>query len=586
MRCGNAHGAPRDMLDVTKLQELLEGGETLSVEFKSDRNQISDSTIYEEVVALANTDGGVILLGVENDGTVTGARARHGAVTEPLKLQAAIFNNTRPNINTRVTVIPTQNGEVLCLETDRYPEICATAGGKCLRRVIGPDGRPQTVPFYPQDHTGRRSDLGLLDFSAQTMPGLSISDFDPLEIERLRQTIARLEGDRRLLDLPDEEFVKALRLVETTGKETVPTIAGILLLARPSALERVVPTHEVFFQVLDAQDNVRVNDCFHAPLLRTLVEVESRFAARNEQREVNVGLFRVPIPDYVPESFREALSNAVLHRDYSRQGAVYVQWRPDHIRIVNPGGFPDGVTVNNILVHEPKPRNPRLAEAFRRIGLIEQTGRGVDRIYHGQLRYGRPAPDYGQTDAANVRVILYGGEPSLEFSGFVFEQERNSRPLTLDELLLLNELFRHREIDMATAGSLIQKGAGAAHAALQQLVERGIVEARGQTRNRTYQLSASVYRRLRRESEYIRGKGFDPIQQEQMVRVYVEEFGPIKRAKVMELCRIGPEQAKLLLRKMVHKYLDFKMLGNRRGARYVIERQSNGPDMGSTHNPG
>lgn len=96
-----------------------------------------------------------------------------------------------------------------------------------------------------------------------------------------------------------------------------------------------------------------------------------------------MGLFRVPIPDYSLEGFREAFNNAIIHRDYTRLGSVYVQLHHDHLLIANPGAFPAGITVENILVHEPKPRNPRLADAFKRIGIVEQTGRGVDRIYMG-----------------------------------------------------------------------------------------------------------------------------------------------------------------------------------------------------------
>src|SRR5207247_149928 len=104
----------------------------------------------------------------------------------------------------------------------------------------------------------------------------------------------------------------------------------------------------------------------------------------------------------------------------------------DHILITNPGGFPDGVTLENLLVHEPKPRNNLLAEAFKRIGLIEQTGRGIDKIYLGKLRYGRPIPDYTRSDDNNVRVVLRGGEGSLRFAAFVFEEDRQGRSLALD----------------------------------------------------------------------------------------------------------------------------------------------------------
>ncbi|MEW6140076.1 MAG: ATP-binding protein [Thermodesulfobacteriota bacterium] len=160
----------------------------------------------------------------------------------------------------------------------------------------------------------------------------------------------------------------------------MPNVAGLLLLGKVDVLQQTMPTHEVRFQVLDGLGNVKANEVFLAPLVVVLQELQSRFSARNEEKEIQVGMFRVPIPDYSPEGFREAVANAILHRDYSRMGSVYVQWHPDHILIANPGGFLPGITPDNILVHEPKPRNPRLAEAFRRVGLVEQTGRGVDKI--------------------------------------------------------------------------------------------------------------------------------------------------------------------------------------------------------------
>lgn len=80
-----------------KLKSVIQSGETLSAEFKSEqRESLSDREIYENVVCLANTSGGILLIGIENNGTVTGAKPRHGSGTDPYKLQAAIFNNTMP----------------------------------------------------------------------------------------------------------------------------------------------------------------------------------------------------------------------------------------------------------------------------------------------------------------------------------------------------------------------------------------------------------------------------------------------------------------------------------------------------------
>jgi len=152
-------------------------GESLEREFKSDvRRLFTEKEIFEEVVALANTSGGVLILGVEDNGHISGAKPRHGTMTDPLKLQSAIFNNTVPSINTRVSVIGEDDIKILVIDVDPYPEICATAAGKCLRRAVGPDGKPQTIPFHPRDHLSRRIDLGLVDFSAFTLEGASFEN--------------------------------------------------------------------------------------------------------------------------------------------------------------------------------------------------------------------------------------------------------------------------------------------------------------------------------------------------------------------------------------------------------------------------
>ena len=169
-------------MDLNRLEEIIAGGEAIDQEFKSDRRQLSDAQIYEEVVALANSRGGTLLIGIEDDGTVSGTHRRHGTSTQPLRLQSAIFNNTVPNINTRVSVVRHPDGEVIAIEVDPYPEPCATQSGKSLRRAIKSDGKPESVPFYPRDHRSHRIDLGLLDFSAQPMEQAGFDALDPLQL--------------------------------------------------------------------------------------------------------------------------------------------------------------------------------------------------------------------------------------------------------------------------------------------------------------------------------------------------------------------------------------------------------------------
>lgn len=556
-------------LSALEIERLRSAGETLRVEFKGDQGEaLSDRHIYENVVCLANTAGGVLLIGIEDNGTLTGARPRHGTTTEPFRLQAAIFNNTVPPINTRVTVETVSGLTVIAVEVDPYPEICATREGKSLRRVMGVQG-PECIPFYPHEHAGRRSDLGLTDYTAQRIEGATWADLDPLEIERIRQTIDLRRGDRALLGLDGQELAKALRLVESAQDGTLtPNVAGLLLLGREAVLRRLIPTHEVAFQVLDARGQVLVNDWFHGPLIKTLDAIEERFNARNTEQEVQVGLIRLPIPDYSLPTFREAINNAVQHRDFTRRGAVHFQWHADHLFFTNPGGFLEGITLDNLLVHEPKPRNPLLAEILRRIGLVETTGRGIDKIYLGQLWYGRPLPDYSQSDRENVRLIVRGGQASLDFAAFVYEQDRAGTPFGLDELFALNCLLHQRRVTAEIVGHATQKGEAHGRAVLERLVEQSLVEGRGDSR-RVYHLSAALYRRLGAPAGYVHAHGFDPIRQEAMVLQYVQAHGRITRGQAAELCSLGGDQASRLLRRLV-KEQKLKPSGTRRGSYYEL----------------
>ena len=553
-------------LDTMTVEALIRRGETLTVEFKGEeRDRLPDRDIYEAVVAFANTDGGVLLLGVEDDARVTGARRGE---TDPVQMQAAVFNNTSPHINVRVSLHSIGGRPVFAVETDKYPAICATRKGVCVRRVIGADGKPENIPFLPHEHAGRQSALGLLDYSAQACQAASFADLDPLEFERLRQTVRRLNGDSVLLELDDAEIAKTLRLVDTRDGAPTPNVAGMLLLGREECLREMIPTHQAAFQVFDAVQDVRVNAFFQKPLLAVIEEMQQRFDARVSEEEILVGLFRLPVPEYGRVAFREALLNALLHRDYSRMEVAYVQWHADHLLFTSPGGLPEGVTIGNILVHEPKPRNARLYEAAKRIGLVEQSGRGVDKIFREQLRLGRPAPDYGRSDATAVRVVLHGGAANLDFARFVCEEDRDHRPLLLDDLMVLNQLHLERRIDTESAAALIQKTDSEARSVLARLVERGLVEALGEKKGRVYHLSGALYARLGGARAYVRARGIDPIRHESMILQFAEAKGRIRREEVVQLCGVSPGQASRLLQKLAAKGA-LEMRGARRGAHYV-----------------
>jgi ATP-dependent DNA helicase RecG len=538
--------------------------ESLTIEFKSDRNRLLDRELTSAVVCLANTDGGEIYLGVEDDGKITGL---HPDRTNPEALAAMITNRTSPPVNVRLAVIEEEGTRIARIEVPRSAKLVATSEGLIQRRRLLADGAPECVPFYPHEFLSRQADLGALDYSSLPLANASVADFDPLERERLRQMVEIYRGDRTLLSLSDGELDGALGLVRRDGGRLAPTVTGLLVLGRESVLRDLAPTHEVAFQVLEGTQ-VRVNDFYRMPLLKTFERVMEQFKARLEEDEAQVGMFRVPIPTFDERAFREAVVNAFVHRDYTRMGAVHVRRETEGFIISNPGGFVEGVTLDNLLVVEPRPRNPLLADVVKRIGLSERTGRGVDLIYEGLLRYGRPAPDYSRSDRTSVVVRLSSAEPDIPFLRLILEEERRtSAPVSLDSLIVLSHLRHDRRLSVAEAATAIQKDESAARTVLERLVESGLVEARGVTKGRVYTLSAKVYRAIGQSAGYVRQAGFDPIQQEQMVLQYVRKHGRITRKDASELCRLSEDQASRLLRRLQSEG-KLIMTGKGRGAFY------------------
>ena len=386
----------------------------------------------------------------------------------------------------------------------------------------------------------------------QPVAGCTLADFDPLERERLRQTVQQHGGDRVLLDLDDEALDGALGFTRRQPDGSrVPTLTGLLLVGRESVLQQRVATHELAFQVL-AQQAVRFNEFRRFPLLKALDWLETNFRPYNPEQELQVGLFRVPVPLVDMAAFREAVANALIHRDYHRMGAVHVRLEDEALVVSNPGGLVDGVTLANLLVTEPRPRNRALADAMKRIGVVERSSRGVDTIYRGLLKFGRPAPDYGRTDAQNVVLQLPTVPADVAFRRMVVDIERQrGAELPIDSLIALGGLRELKRLSAEALAQHIQRDVASAKRTLEALTEAGLVDAHGNTRGRSYTLSASVYSVVSDKAAYTRQVGFGPIQQEQMVLSYIRQHGQIKRAEVMDLCRLTEGQAKELLRRLV-----------------------------------
>lgn len=542
------------------------GKETLSLEFKSDLKCLPDGELLDAVVALSNSEGGTVYLGVEDDGTPTGLDKRH---QDANGLSAMLANRTVPPVSVRAQIVGTDKIPVMQIDVPKSRSVVSTKSGKVLRRRMKVDGTPESVAMYPYEIATRLSDLGRLDFSAQPVTDATRDDFDPIERDRLRRIIGTYQSsDRNLLDLPDEELEKALLLTVTVDGKTTPTLTGLLLLGKEESLKRFVPTHQASFQVMDGTD-VKVNQDYRGPLLKTIEHINDMFSPWNPSVELSEGLFSTMVPDFDHRAFREAIVNAFGHRDYTLLGRVRVQLDDSGLTIANPGGFVEGINIHNLLTAEPHGRNPCLMDALKRVGLAERTGRGIDRIYEGSLHYGRPSPDYTASNERNVSVYLQRSAPDTAFLRMLAEErEHTGKTMPVNGLLILNMLKNERRCTFETMNKTLDMSEQRLRTMLGQLTEAGLIEGTGNGSRRAYTLGSKVYKSSGKTIEYVRQTDIDRVRWPELILKLASGQGNVTRADVMELLHIDGNQASYQLSKLV-KAGKLQVVGRGKGAHYT-----------------
>ncbi len=287
-----------------------------------------------------------------------------------------------------------------------------------------------------------------------------------------------------------------------------------------------------------------------------------------------MGLFRMAVPEFDKRAIREALINAFSHRDYSKMGRVRVMLNEDGLTIANPGGFIEGISINNLLTAEPHGRNPQLADALKRIGLAERTGRGIDRIYEGSLIFGRPLPDYSATTVVTVSLFIQRSKPDKQIALLVSnEQNRLGRPLSLNSLLVLNTLKDIPKSSIEQISEAIHISETAIKGILDSSIESGIVEGYGNGKNRTYILSSKVYKTQAGRIGYVRQVDIDETRYPELIINLAKSTDFLSRADIIQLLHVSPSKAYTLLKKLVAQgQLEPINKGHYAKYRYIGER--------------
>lgn len=543
--------------------------ETLQIEFKSDPvGGLSDKSVADAVVGLANAQGGVLYIGIDDNGTISGLRSEKWR--NPKKAAAFISNYTVPPLLVETDLVPAEKDRwVLTIKVPKAQGLCATRDGKVLRRRIKVDGRPENIPMFPQEYSGRLSELGLLDYSAQVLPESSYADIDAQERNRLRKIIRANRGESALLELADEDLDKALGVVRAVDGKLRPTVAGLLLLGKKESIATLLPTSKVAFQVLTGTD-VRENIEVQLPLLSTFEELLYRFSAWNPEQEFQEGLFRVPVPEFSERAFREGIVNALCHRDYTRLGSVVVQVSNEGLLILSPGGFIDDITQDNLLTADPRGRNPLLSDMFKRIGLAERTGRGIDRIFEGSILYGRPLPDYSESTSDSVHLFIPRMKADFNFHRLILScRENHPELLTMSTLMILSLLRSERRLALPNLVELCHLSAVRVQRQIEILLKEGFIEAVGTGKNQEYILSEAVYKAQDQTIRNVNRSDLRALRLEELVLGAATKNEGITRSDVVGLLHINAQAAYRLLLRLTEQG-KLRKEGKRRHTKYFV----------------
>lgn len=235
---------------------------------------------------------------------------------------------------------------------------------------------------------------------------------------------------------------------------------------------------------------------------------------RNDNQHFQDGLFIWDIPTFNEIAFREAILNAISHREYRMAGSIWIRQFPRTITIASPGGFPIGVTPENILWKQ-QPRNRRIAEVFAKCGLVERAGQGADRIFEESIKQGKPLPSFSHTDEHEVVLTLDGQIQDESFLRFLEKiGKENLATFSTEDFLILDLV--HKEQSIPNALPELKKR-------LKHLINLGVIERIGQGKGAKYMLCRQYYKFSGQSGVYTRRRGLDKATNKELLLRHIKE---------------------------------------------------------------
>ncbi|MBK8015060.1 MAG: putative DNA binding domain-containing protein [Deltaproteobacteria bacterium] len=489
-----------DMLD--QLARWMAAPEDEHLEFKEANQRFDFELLVKYGCAFANEGGGRIILGVSDQRPrrVVGSQAFEDLQRTKLGLIE------RLRLRVEAWELQHEEGRVLVFAVPSRPVgVPIEYNGAYWMR-----GGESLVPMT-SDQLKRIFDEAQPDFSAEVCPGAALVDLDPKAIAEFRRRWAAKAKRDDLANVSDERLLRDAELLVDGGT----TYAALVLFGEHRALGKSLAQSEIIFEYRSQEASISSQQRkeFRAGFFSWFDELWRLIDSRNDLYSYQEGLFRYDLPAFNEAAVREALLNAVSHRDYRLAGSIFVKQFPAKLQVTSPGGFPPGVTAENI-VFKQAPRNRRIAEALGRCGLIERSGQGADRMFGAAIREGKLPPSFSGTDAYQVAITLHGKVQDESFLVFLerLTQERQAT-LHIDDLLVLDAI--HRQLDISD--NLKER--------IPPLVELGALERVGRGRGVRHLLAPRYYKAIGKPGAYTRKRGLDRDTNKALLLKHVKSTG-------------------------------------------------------------
>lgn len=544
------------MITIDRLKKLKESED--KVEFKkgeggnisydggskpkpSDRRRC----ILGYVTALCNEGGGYLVIGMSDNypHEVMGTKQNLNAIGE---LESKIYTDT--GIRPKVYELYENEKRVLVIEVPKRPAGKVFKFEDVALMRVGEELKPMSDGVYLKIIQEQEP-----DFSQQICEDLVISDLDNKAIVLLKEKYSLKQNNPHFRTLSTEQILSDLEL----SKKGKLTNAALILLAKKEILQERLPQSKVMLEYRNSESQIPFDNriLFEEPFFLLIEDLWKTINLRNGSVPIHEGAYIFNIPYFNEEVIRESINNAISHRDYRRTSEIVIKQFPQRLDIINAGGFPLGVTLENIIKTPSTPRNRLLADILQKTGIVERSGQGVDKIYYNTLSEGKAEPDYSKSDDFQVNLKLSAVIEDRAFALFIDQVQKElseNEKLSVLEIITLNKIKNNspkKDLDSEQVTKLLDKK---------------LIEKRGKTNAVFYILSKDYFEFTDEKGKYY---NLQEIDDSQVLNTILSFLSKEEKAKMKDFVGLFEDK---LSRKQVRFRVD-KLVSNK-----ILEQQGEG----------